>query len=110
MNTPPSYPIPLSRLQCEFADGIDAATRAIYVAELEICDPKLLSHLVEKHYGIKIDVYNFSVADRNVALANVVRDAATKSGWLAGYEFLAEACPDCGMHSTLVEDGTCRPH
>ena len=103
--TPSSNPIPLLELNCDFTTGLEAATRGIHDAKQEICDTQQLSQLIEKHTGIKLNCINLSVVDRNAALASTIRHVANMQGWLAGWECLAEACPECGMHGRLMKDG-----
>lgn len=96
----------MNQLDCEFATGLDAATRAIYYAEREVCDSKLLAELVQENSSDKHDIETMSISGRNATLASTTRAVASKSGWFAGWKCLAQACPDCGMHDVLMDDGT----
>lgn len=96
----------LCELTCEFSLALDATTRAIYHAELEITEPKALERAIESYTGGALDVDSLSKAQRNACLAFLVREVANEHGWLAGWKCLADACPNGGIHYNLIEDGT----
>lgn len=97
-------------LTCDFSIALDATTRAIQHADLDISPTNALSDVVKKHVGRDLDVQGMTVAQKNACLASLVRDVANECGWLAGWTCLAQACPDSGMHNTLLEDGKCLYH
>ncbi|KAJ5902901.1 hypothetical protein N7495_003429 [Penicillium taxi] len=94
----------LSELTCEFSLALDATTRAIHHAELEICEPKALARAIERYTGGTMDIDSLPKASRNSCLAFLAREVANEHGWLEGWKCLAEACPNSGIHHNLLED------
>jgi hypothetical protein len=98
----------LCEMECEFSITLDATTRAIRDAELEIAQPKAFPMAIEAQMGGIVDLSALSIAARSALLASLVREVANEKGWLAGWKCLAQASPDSGIHNALLEDGTCR--
>ncbi|KUJ17159.1 uncharacterized protein LY89DRAFT_782348 [Mollisia scopiformis] len=96
--------MPLPDLIAEFASGLEAATRAIYHSEQEICTPTNLARVVQIYSNITFDLEALSVKERNVALATTVRQSANTGGWLQGWKCLVESCPGCGVHEEMLRD------
>jgi len=92
----------LCGLHADFTMGLEAATRAIWNATNEICNPATLSQVIEEYTGTEIEVVN-----ANHKLASLIREVANEHGWLAGWKCFASTCPDSGMHKELIDDGMC---
>jgi len=90
----------LCGLHADFTMGLEAATRAIWNAANEICNPATLSQVIKEYTGRKINVANV-----NHTLASLIREVANEHGWLAGWKCFASTCPDSGMHKELIDDG-----
>jgi hypothetical protein len=94
----------LCELTCDFSLALDATTRAIQKAELEICEPKALSRTIERYTGGTLNIAALPKVQQNLCLAFLVREVANEHGWLEGWKCLAEACPGSGIHHNLMED------
>jgi len=94
----------LPDLTCSFSDGLEAATKAIFHAKLEIPQVHYFCQVIREYADCRLYLAVMLTTERNAALACLVRAVANEHGWLAGWQCLAKACPDSGMHETLMDD------
>ncbi|KAF4629811.1 hypothetical protein G7Y89_g8336 [Cudoniella acicularis] len=84
----------------KFPVAIDAATRAIKAAKLEISQVHDLARIIDHYTRRKMHFSGWSIAEKNAALASLIREVANEYG-----KCLALADPNSGMYDMLMEGG-----
>ena len=70
-----------------------------------VCPHVQVTKVFQEYTGTTIDFSSHWNVQLNLALTRLVRVIANEHGWLEGWKALAMACPDCGMHDQLMQDG-----
>ncbi|KAH6718821.1 hypothetical protein BKA61DRAFT_669165 [Leptodontidium sp. MPI-SDFR-AT-0119] len=91
-------------MNAKFSSGLDIATRAIFNSTEEFTVSRNIQERTFVEIGIPSTNTPLSIGKTNVSLANLVRDACQSYGWLAGWNCLSQAAPDCGLHEQFMED------
>ncbi|MAD83942.1 MAG: hypothetical protein CL912_13350 [Deltaproteobacteria bacterium] len=95
-------PIPITT---PFALGLEAALKGIDLMDPAVCPHVQVTKVFQEYTGTTIDFSSHWNVQLNLALTRLVRVIANEHGWLEGWKALAMACPDCGMHDQLMQDG-----
>ncbi|KAG4443420.1 hypothetical protein IFR05_001099 [Cadophora sp. M221] len=94
----------LSEMNAEFSSGLDIVTRAIFNSTKEFTVSREPQKPTFAETGTPATNTPSSIRGTNVSLANLVRDACQKDGWLAGWKCLSQVAPDCGLHEQFIKD------
>ena len=95
-------PIPITT---PFALGLEAALKAVEFMYPAVCPHVQVTKVFKQYTGTTIDFSTHWDIQLNFALTRLVRVIANEHGWLEGWKARALACPDCGMHDQLMQDG-----